>query len=422
MPCARVLPRLAAALLAAALAAGACAPRAPLEERVQKRLAARDFDGALALLDERLAKAPADDAAKALRVRVLLQAARTDKAVAGYAALSEATIEGDPRMARQLALTLVSDAFRKSDAYLQARGAMALAAMGDQDALPLFREALAHENPSVRAQALRGLGRVKGPEAAALAEKALEDRDEGVRAVAAEALGAMGAEGAKSALWKAYQDQVPMVRLRAAVALALLGDPEAQAILRRAIAAPDEAPGTKAGDAANTPGPADGWAMFVNRPAERDYLQVVVAEVVARLGDPQGRAALVRLLDHRLTFVALFAAESLSNLGDQAPRAFLRKVLEDPSDGEHRLYAAWTLARLGDDAGVPAVLDLLARGDEHVRQQAAWTMGQMGRLAPLAPLRRALTDQNLGVRYQAAWALGEILAAAPTPPQPAKTG
>ena len=168
----RAHSRLAAGVAALVLALAACGREAPLEERVRQRLEAKDYDGALTLLDKAVAQAPADEAAKALRIRVLLVAGRVDQALSGYAALPEGSIAQNPRLARQLGLTLVWTAFRSGDGYLESRGAMALAAMGDAEALPLFREALAHPNPSVRALALRGLGRVKGPDAAALAERA----------------------------------------------------------------------------------------------------------------------------------------------------------------------------------------------------------------------------------------------------------
>ena len=423
MLCAPGIRRFAAALAALGLtvALGACAREAPLEERVRQRLEAKDFDGALAVLDQRLAREPTDEGARVLRVRVVLAAGRLDEALRDYAALPEALIEKNPRLARHVALTLVWDALRRDDKYFQAGAAIALSALGDAEALPLFREALGHESPAVRAPVLRGLSRLKSDEAVALAEAALKDADDGVRAVAAEALGAMGAERARGALGAAFaKDPVPVVRLRAAVALALLGDEEAKSVLRRTVLARDEAEPAPPGGAGGGRG-APAWTLFVNanRPAEREYVHVVAAEALARAGDPEGRAALVQRLDPALKFNALFAAEALSNLGDPAPRKFLTEALGDPAFRENRMYAAWTLARLGDGAGVLAVVALAADGDEKVRRQAVWTLGQMGRLAPVGVLRKALADQDLLVRYQAAWALGEVLMAAAPPPAPA---
>src|SRR5574341_847045 len=122
MPSARARRRLAAAA-ALGLALGACGREAPLEERVRQRLAAKDYDGALALLDKRVAEAPADEGAKILRIRILLAAGRIDRALAAYAALPEASIAQNSRLAHHVGLTLVWRAFRSGDEYLEARGA-----------------------------------------------------------------------------------------------------------------------------------------------------------------------------------------------------------------------------------------------------------------------------------------------------------
>lgn len=415
-------PRAAAALLGLGLVLISCAAEAPLEDRVRQRLEAKDYDGAMAILDQRLAREPGDDAAKVLRVRALLAAGRIDQAIQAYARLPEGVMAAQSPLARQIALALVEDALRMDDAYFQVRGALALATLGDRQAMATFREALAHPNSSVRATALRGLPRLQSPDTTGLAEDALRDPDAGVRAVAAETLGAMSAEAARPALREALKDNEGSVRLRAVVALALLGDLQTRAALRRA-ALPGEERRPEGREGWGAAGPADERLLVMNNPAERPYVQIVAAEALARVGDAQARAALVGMLDHPRRFLALFAAESLSNLGDSAPRAFLRTVVEDAADREreNRLYAAWTLARLGDGAGGPAVVALLSHPDEHVRQRAAWTLGQMGRLAPVQPLRKALRDPDRGVRYQAAWALAEVLLAGPPPPKPGES-
>jgi HEAT repeat protein len=212
--------------------------------------------------------------------------------------------------------------------------------------------------------------------------------------VAAEALGVLGAQGAGEALREALKDREHAVRLRAAVALTLLGEAQGREVLSRTLEARGEA----------TP---------------RDpFDRIVAAEALARTGDPAARALLVHMLENPRGAVALFAAEALSNLGDQAPRAFLQKAAQAAPDRENRMWAMWTLARLGDGAGAPGLAEMLADGDEHLRLKAAWTLGQMGRLAPLEPLRKALADSNLVVRYQAAWSLGEIVLSAAPPPKP----
>src|SRR5574341_1191306 len=100
----------AAAVLALALTA--CGREAPLDERVRQRLAKQDHDGALAILDQRLQREPGDQAARALRVRVLLRAGRVDAAIDAYAGLPEDHIGQDASLARELVMALVQDALR----------------------------------------------------------------------------------------------------------------------------------------------------------------------------------------------------------------------------------------------------------------------------------------------------------------------
>ena len=394
MPFARALAKGSAAAALCLLVLVACGREAPLEERVLKRLEAKDVDGALGLLDQRLQKAPEDEGAKVLRVRVLLAGGRIDEAMAAFGRLSEKGLLEQPRLARQFALTLVAEAFRSGNAFLESRAAMALAAVGDAEALPLIRAALTHKNPAVRALTLRGLRRVRAPEAAGLAAKALEDEDGGVRAVAAELLGDLRAAEARDGLRRALGDKEGIVALRAAVALALLGEAEGKDVLRRTIAAPLKVEG------------------------RGTFEQIVAAEGLARLGEPAGRELLVRLLQHPRQSAGLFAAEALSNLNDPAPRDFLRKVVQEGKDRNHRMWASWTLARFEDDAGRPAALELLADKEEPARLEAAWTLGQMGRLAPVGPLQKALADQSLFVRYQAVWSISEIVLAPVPLPKP----
>jgi HEAT repeat protein len=101
----------------------------------------------------------------------------------------------------------------------------------------------------------------------------------------------------------------------------------------------------------------------------------------------------------------MYAAEAFSNLGDAAGSARLVQALDVKQETSSRLYAAWTLARLGDLRGQPILDELLHHPDEQVRGQAAWTLGQLGGEAGIPSLRQALVDPARPVRLQAVWAL-----------------
>ena len=101
----------------------------------------------------------------------------------------------------------------------------------------------------------------------------------------------------------------------------------------------------------------------------------------------------------------MYAAEAFSNLGEAAGAPQLIQALAPDRDSSTRMYAVWTLARLGDRRGRPVLEDLLEHGELHVRLQAAWTMGEMQEPTPSPSLRRAVFDEAPPVRWQAAWAL-----------------
>ena len=92
-------------------------------------------------------------------------------------------------------------------------------------------------------------------------------------------------------------------------------------------------------------------------------------------------------------------------MGEPAGSLRLVEALDPKQDTPSRLYAAWTLARLGDLRGQPVLEELLHHPDEQIRAQAAWTLGQLGGDAGIPSLRHALTDPARPVRLQAVWAL-----------------
>ncbi len=109
----------------------------------------------------------------------------------------------------------------------------------------------------------------------------------------------------------------------------------------------------------------------------------------------------------------MYAAEAFSNLGDASGTARLVEALASGEDLSARLYAAWTLARLGDLRGRPILDELLQHGEMQVRMQATWTLGQMDDSVAIASLRRALMDEARPVRLEAAWALAAKLHGSP---------
>ncbi|MCZ7624781.1 MAG: HEAT repeat domain-containing protein [Candidatus Methylomirabilis sp.] len=85
-----------------------------------------------------------------------------------------------------------------------------------------------------------------------------------------------------------------------------------------------------------------------------------------------------------------------------------------------RLYAAWTLGRLGDRSGLTSVAEALKHPDPDLRAYAAWTLGEIGGEEAAALLKSTLRDEAPAVVMHAVWALDRIARSpADSPPTPA---
>ncbi len=92
---------------------------------------------------------------------------------------------------------------------------------------------------------------------------------------------------------------------------------------------------------------------------------------------------------------------------DDGAGASLLNLLTD-SDGRVRRRAALAVGRVGQDAGVPALVVALGDADTDVRAAAAFALGLIGAPAAIDPLMAALADSQPVVRARAADALGLI--------------
>ncbi|MBI2884097.1 MAG: HEAT repeat domain-containing protein [Candidatus Methylomirabilis oxyfera] len=88
------------------------------------------------------------------------------------------------------------------------------------------------------------------------------------------------------------------------------------------------------------------------------YVRLYAALALAKMRDPSALSYLQTTLRENNKSLGLFAGELLSNLGDRSAIPFLRATLRSDRDIPTRLYAAWTLGRLGDQSGLASVFDL----------------------------------------------------------------
>lgn len=153
-------------------------------------------------------------------------------------------------------------------------------------------------------------------------------------------------------LRRAMDEPVPSLRsLMAAAALARWGNPEAFALVRKTLAHPDETLARTAawilgrvGDARDLPALRAGRDRFAES-LTRAYFD----HALAALGDPEGRAALVRNLDHDDPKVRVYACEFAPDARATEAVDALTRRLDDP-DLDVRLRAAQALLALARPA------------------------------------------------------------------------
>ncbi len=107
---------------------------------------------------------------------------------------------------------------------VRARGALALARIGDPATRSRMEQALEDASPAVRIEAAFGLGLLGDASTLPTLERASGDTDPLVRAMAAEALGRIGAEGAGPGVVRLLADPEPRVRAEACLSAWKLTD------------------------------------------------------------------------------------------------------------------------------------------------------------------------------------------------------
>ena len=112
--------------------------------------------------------------------------------------------------------------------------AFAAVALGQTppNAYDVLRKGLADTNPAKRVAAVLALGvALPAPDPVALAESMLADKDSGTRAAACSTLGEMKSRASLPKLRLALDDKAPEVIFAAAKALYAMGDPQGRAVL-----------------------------------------------------------------------------------------------------------------------------------------------------------------------------------------------
>jgi len=375
-------------------------------EWVQRRAA----QAASALLKKYLAYAPDDRAARNLRVRTLVRARAVDEALEEYQALWK--IQGNPRtdlLSVILTAYLVEEVEAGGSSRL--RAAPLVAHQEDPALRPLLYDLASKGDRAARIVALDALSRAGTDSTISFLASFLADPDPYIRAQAARGLGQLGADTARSALDRLTRDEWDVVRFAAAEGLVRLGDRKALAPLVEALKSPQVSIRMRAAEVLGALAVQEAVPTLLEALNDADrYVRLYAAQALVELGRTEGLTVLHLGMQHPSLSVRLYAAEVFSNLQDETPGPWLRRVVADPALPKGvRLNAAWILGRLDDPSGVPHIREFLHDADPHIRLRAAWTLGEIGDPHAAPVLRSALRDQERAVRIHATWALNRLL-------------
>ncbi len=134
------------------------------------------------------------------------------------------------------------------------------------------------------------------------------------------------------------------------------------------------------------------------------YLRRNVAYVLGKIKDVSAVPALLGALEGEDKQMRCYAAEAFRGFGAPAVPALLNYL----KDGDEHVQRTATraLGVIKDVSAVPALIEYLK--DKNVRLHAAEALGWIGDRSAVPALLKDLNDEDKQVRCSAAWALGEI--------------
>ena len=98
---------------------------------------------------------------------------------------------------------------------------------------------------------------------------------------------------------------------------------------------------------------------------------------------------------------------ALGDFKDEESGGALRRALKDP-DGEVRLYALWSLGKLGAVDAVSEIVPFLSSEDPAFRQMGAYVLGAIGDKNMVSHLLPLLKEGVADVRWNAALSLARL--------------
>jgi HEAT repeat protein len=233
------------------------------------------------------------------------------------------------------------DGLEDGTAPVRQAAVLALAEIGDGAALERLREACADERPEVRFQAVAAVARLDPQGAAGMVRGALDDRDAEVRVQAIEVFEEIGGADVRAAVAPLVGDPDPRVRLAAALAVGRIGHKAGADVLLAALA--NDATMMDAAEVLGKLGETRAIAPLrahLHRWLAHPFLKAAAAAALHRLGAPEGRAHLLKVLSGRRWEVKAFAAELCADLGLVEARPQLERLRDRPGPLDRDTIAA----------------------------------------------------------------------------------
>ena len=291
------------------------------------------------------------------------------------------------------AVDMLCAALTYPEAQARHHAAQALGLIRDPAAIPALSQAAQHPDPATRRQAAIALGRIGHPGGVQALTALLGDEDDAIRITAARALGQTRSEQAILPLLTLLEDENPQVRQTAAAALKQI--PASHSL--------DELITTLTG-------------------TRNAWMRAALAEILGEIGEPKAKEVLEELVQEEGDLqTRLNAAQSLVKLGDPRGKAMILRTLNAPN-AHTRLLAAIALGNTGDARAVGPILEspfgaaasLGTPEKKTLRQRGVAALAHVG-AAAIPALVQALASPNAGVRKMASDALLEIGAPAVGP-------
>ena len=222
-------------------------------------------------------------------------------------------------------------------------------------------------------RALKKLDDKQRKEVVAALVQVLDDRDSSVRAAVAEALGDLGDPAASDALIAQLNDPIVHVRVAAATSLGKIDGPKVVAPLCGLLSDPTEDVAVAAAHSLGALGDLNALAPLkkaVSEPEKRPKLYVAAAEALTRIKDPRVVPTLISLLGSPNTTVRNAVVDALGEHAAKEAVLPLSKLASEDTNPQIREGALAALAKIGDLAGLDAVIKAFTDKEKRVAEKA----------------------------------------------------